>query len=237
MSVRTQKLRKWSSFGHRFGHRSELPFTFGFLRCVHFVHDTSISIVNCWHTTFECFWRLHFVPILTCWMNVFKFKNLAHMCMKSHRFLCNPYRSWEFHDSIKYQCPGVTVPTGRRFWRALTWSQIITCSPKICVFCTSSWVNNMVWGSNNHQVAKVCRKKCGIFYMTHFLFKNAPLFCYKNLSWNQSVCWHQLIQFTLGVKGNISLFANQMPISCTSTINVHPWGMAMCFAILSQANS
>ena len=117
MSVRTQKLRKWSSFGHRFGHRSELPFTFGFLRCVHFVHDT--SIVNFWHTTFECFWRLHFVPILTCWMNVFKFKNLANMCIKSHRFLCNPYRSWEFHDSIKYQCPGVTVPNGRRFWRAL----------------------------------------------------------------------------------------------------------------------
>ena len=116
VSVRTQKLRKWSSFGHRFGHRSELPFTFGFL-CVHFVHDTSID--NFWHTTFECFWRLHFVPILTCWMNVFKFKNLANMCIKSHRFLCNPYRSWEFHDSIKYQCPGVTVPNGRRFWRAL----------------------------------------------------------------------------------------------------------------------
>ena len=113
MSVRTQKLRRWSSFGHR----SELPFTFGFLRGVHFVHDT--SIVNFWHTTFECFWRLHFVPILTCWMNVFKFKNLANMCIESHRFLCNPYRSWEFHDSIKYQCPGVTVPNGRRFWRAL----------------------------------------------------------------------------------------------------------------------
>ena len=39
MSVRTQKLRKSSSFGHRFGHRSELPFTFEFLRRVHFVHD------------------------------------------------------------------------------------------------------------------------------------------------------------------------------------------------------
>ena len=39
MSVRAHKLRKWSSFGHRFGHRSELPFTFEFLRCVHFVHD------------------------------------------------------------------------------------------------------------------------------------------------------------------------------------------------------
>jgi len=33
--------------------------------------------------------------------------------------LCHPYRSWEFHDGIKYQCPGVTVPKCRRFWRAL----------------------------------------------------------------------------------------------------------------------
>ena len=44
------------------------------------------------------------------------------MCIKSHRFLCHPYRSWEFHDGIKYQCPGdscVTVPKCRRFWRAL----------------------------------------------------------------------------------------------------------------------
>ena len=41
------------------------------------------------------------------------------MCIKSHRFLCYPYRSWEFHDGIKYQCPGVTVPKCRRFWRAL----------------------------------------------------------------------------------------------------------------------
>ena len=37
------------------------------------------------------------------------------MCIKSHCFLCHPYRSWEFHDSIKYQCPGVTVPKCRRF--------------------------------------------------------------------------------------------------------------------------
>ena len=36
-------------------------------------------------------------------------------------FLCHPYRSWEFHDGIKYQCPGVTVPKCRRFWRALIW--------------------------------------------------------------------------------------------------------------------
>ena len=27
-----------------------------------------------------------------------------------------------FHDRIKYQCPGVTVPNGRRFWRALIYS-------------------------------------------------------------------------------------------------------------------
>ncbi len=71
-----------------------------------------------WHTAFGCFWRLHFVQILSCWMNVFKFKTQANMCIKSHRFLCHPYRSWEFHDRIKYQCPGVTVHNGRRFWRA-----------------------------------------------------------------------------------------------------------------------
>ena len=41
VSIRTQKLRKWSSFGYRFGHRSELSLIFDFLRCVHFVHDTS----------------------------------------------------------------------------------------------------------------------------------------------------------------------------------------------------
>ena len=87
-----------------------------------------------WYTTFQCFWRLHFVPILTCWMNVFKFKNLANMCIKSHRFLCNPYRSWEFHDSIKYQCPGETVPNGRRFWRALIYNFLL-------LWC------NMVWGA------------------------------------------------------------------------------------------
>ena len=46
-------------------------------------------------------------------------QNQANMCIKSHRFLCHPYRSWEFHDRIKYQCPGVTVTNGRRFWRAL----------------------------------------------------------------------------------------------------------------------
>ena len=46
-------------------------------------------------------------------------QNQANMYIKSHRFLCHPYRSWEFHDHIKYQCPGVTVPNGRRFWRAL----------------------------------------------------------------------------------------------------------------------
>ena len=78
--------KKMVIVGHRFGHRSELPFTFGFLRCVHFVHDT--SIVNFWHTTFECFWRLHFVPILTCWMNVFKFKKSGkHVYQKSPFFV------------------------------------------------------------------------------------------------------------------------------------------------------
>ena len=46
-------------------------------------------------------------------------QTMANMCFKSHVFLCHPYRSWEFHDSIKYQCPGVTVPKCRRFWRAL----------------------------------------------------------------------------------------------------------------------
>ena len=37
------------------------------------------------------------------------------MCIKSEWFLCHPDRSWEFHHRIKYQCPGVTVPNGRRF--------------------------------------------------------------------------------------------------------------------------
>ena len=78
------------------------------------------------HTVFGCFWRLHFVQILSCWMHVFKIKNQANMCIKSHRFLCHPYGSWEFHDRIKYQCPGVTVPHGRRFWRALIYIYIYT---------------------------------------------------------------------------------------------------------------
>ena len=51
-------------------------------------------------------------------------QNQANMYIKSHRFLCHPYRSWEFHDHIKYQCPGVTVPNGRRFWRALIYCSV-----------------------------------------------------------------------------------------------------------------
>ena len=60
-------------------------------------------------------------------------QNRANMYIKSHRFLCHPYRSWEFHDHIKYQCPGVTVPNGRRFWRALIYR---------CNICRES-CNNM----------------------------------------------------------------------------------------------
>ena len=44
--------------------------------------------------------------------------------IKSGKHVCHPYRSWEFHDSIKYQCPGVTVPKCRRFWRALIYIYI-----------------------------------------------------------------------------------------------------------------
>ncbi len=50
---------------------------------------------------------------------------------QSHRFLCNPYRSWEFHDSIKYQCPGETVPNGRRFWRALIYIHLRLTHPAL----------------------------------------------------------------------------------------------------------
>ena len=115
VSVRTEKLRKWSSFSHRFGHRSELPFIFEFLRCAHVLHD----IFYFWHTASGCSWRLDFMPILTCWMNVFKFKIRQTCISKVIVFCVTPYRSWEFHNHIKYQCPGVTVPNGRRFWRAL----------------------------------------------------------------------------------------------------------------------
>ena len=93
VSVRTQKLRKWSSFGHRFGHRSELPFTFGFLRCVHFVHDTSMAH-NFW-MLLEASFRADISLLDEC----LQIQKSGNMCMKSHRFLCNPYRSWEFHVS------------------------------------------------------------------------------------------------------------------------------------------
>ena len=83
-----------------------------------------------------------------------------------HRFLCVPHRSWgfnvcnkirqtcvskvivfcvtpivpeRFHDSIKYQCPGVIVPSCRRFWRAL-----------ICIQKHDWWMhycNNLARGS------------------------------------------------------------------------------------------
>ena len=119
VSVRTEKLRKWSSFSHRFGHRSELPFIFEFLRCAHVLHD----IFYFWHTASGCSWRLDFMPILTCWMNVFKFK-IRQTCISKVIVFCHPYRSWEFHDHIKYQCPRVTVPNGRRFWRALIYIYI-----------------------------------------------------------------------------------------------------------------
>ena len=38
-----------------------------------------------------------------------------HVYQKSSFFCVTPYHSWGFHDSIKYQCPGVTVPKCRRF--------------------------------------------------------------------------------------------------------------------------
>ena len=113
MSTRTQKPRKWSSFGHR----SELSFTFEFLRCVHFVHDISFfgtQLLNVFGGFISCrYW-------LAGWMSLIS-KICKHV-YQSHRFLCNPYRSWEFHDSIKYQCPGETVPNGRRSWRALIYT-------------------------------------------------------------------------------------------------------------------
>ena len=83
VSVRAQKLRKWSSFSHRFGYRSELPFIFELLRCAHFLHD----IFYFWHTASGCSWRLHFVPILTCWMNVFKFK-IRQTCISKVIVFC-----------------------------------------------------------------------------------------------------------------------------------------------------
>ena len=81
--VRTEKLRKWSSFSHRFGHRSELPFIFEFLRCAHVLHD----IFYFWHTASGCSWRLDFMPILTCWMNVFKFK-IGQTCISKVIVFC-----------------------------------------------------------------------------------------------------------------------------------------------------
>ena len=50
---------------------------------------------------------------------MFAIKSGEHVYQESS-FLCHPCRSWEFHDGIKYQCPGVTVPKCRRFWAALT---------------------------------------------------------------------------------------------------------------------
>ena len=83
MSVRAQKLKKWSSFSHRFGYRSELLFIFELLRCAHFLHD----IFYFWHTASGCSWRLHFVPISTCWMNVFKFK-IRQTCISKVIVFC-----------------------------------------------------------------------------------------------------------------------------------------------------
>ena len=60
-------------------------------------------------------------------------QTMANMCIKSHRFLCHPYHSWEFHNRIKYQCPGVTAPNGRRFWQVL-----IYCSQTHTAYLLSS---------------------------------------------------------------------------------------------------
>ena len=80
-------------------------------------------------------------------------QNQANMYIKSHRFLCHPYRSWEFHDHIKYQCPGVTVPNGRRFWRALIWRNV----PKIC---WSTWTCCSIFKpfhiSSRSTIHKIC---------------------------------------------------------------------------------
>ena len=95
------------------------------LRCLSLSIFQACSFCAWYHfgTQLLGFWRLHFVPMLTCWMNGFKLK-IWQACVSKSSFLRNPYRSWEFHNSIKYQCPGVTVPNGpngRRFWRAPTW--------------------------------------------------------------------------------------------------------------------
>ncbi len=68
------------------------------------------------------------------------------MCMKSHRSLCHPYRSWEFHDSIRYQCPGVTVPKCRRFWRALIYglSQSLVTSFGIWFNNSTNYINSLI---------------------------------------------------------------------------------------------
>ena len=65
---------------------------------------------------------------------MFAIKSGKHFCIQSHGFLCHPYRSWEFHDSIKYQCPGVTVPKCRRFWRAII-SHLKFQRPRMYVWC------------------------------------------------------------------------------------------------------
>ena len=116
MSVRTQKPRKLSSFGHRFGHRSELPCTFDFFDVCSFCACYLLLLVHSFWMLLEPSFRAD-VNLLDEWLQIQNFGK--HVYQKS-LFLCNPYRSLEFHDSIKYQCPCVTVLNGRRFWRGLT---------------------------------------------------------------------------------------------------------------------
>ena len=69
--------------------------------------------------------------------------NQVNMCIKSHRFLCHPYRSWEFHDGIKYQyrdCnkhvimhyknPEITImESTKSFFSWLNWGIILATDP------------------------------------------------------------------------------------------------------------
>ena len=93
------------------------------------------------------------------------------MCIKSHRFLCHPYRSWECHDSIRYQCPRVSVPKCRRFWLVL----IYILPPNL------TWNLKMMVSKRNHLFQ-------GLLFRFHVKFQGCNW-------WNLDLCEARLAIF------------------------------------------
>ena len=71
---------------------------------------------------------------------MFAIKSGEHVYQESS-FFVSPLSFLRFHDGIKYQCPGVTVPKCRRFWRVLKYRFALLDHPETCDLMTPAKVH------------------------------------------------------------------------------------------------